>query len=137
MTTRETGNEFQKSQFERGRKRILFVEVNDIVEAKPCDGEPCAGTASTKSDECCRGIELLIELNEQLAWPQLVTLLERIESNHWKLAQKYGLSVHVVHSLEHLCCEPKILPRNEITIFLQSKIRISSVAVLGELARSA
>jgi hypothetical protein len=110
--------------------------LDKMERTKSCPEETCAKARSGESASLWDRARLT-ELNEHLSYPQLVTLLERIEANHWKLAKKYDLSVHVVHSLERLACENKILPRREIFVFLQSKIRFSPVAVSGKMARSA
>lgn len=69
-----------------------------------------------------RAIEYLVELSDSLSWNEIASLLQEIESNKYKLAKKYRISVHRVNSIEHLCTEQKKIPRCNVGNFVLSKL---------------
>jgi len=73
-------------------------------------------------DTTARAIERLQELSVDHRWIELRSCLNCLDSNHWKVARRYRLNVHVIHSLEHLCCERPLMMKAEIEEFLRVKI---------------
>jgi hypothetical protein len=73
-------------------------------------------------DTTARAIELLEELSRDHSWIELLSCLNCLDSNHWKVARRYRLNIHVTHSLEHLCCERRLMVKPDIDEFLRVKI---------------
>ena len=79
-------------------------------------------TTATSPETTARAIERLQELSRDHSWIELRSCLNCLDSNHWKVAHRYKLNVHVIHSLEHLCCERRLMVKPEIEEFLRVKI---------------
>jgi len=87
-------------------------------------------TTANSPDTTARAIERLQELSVDHSWIELRSCLKSLDSNHWKVARRYKLNVHVIHSLEHLCCERRLMVKADIEEFLRVKILEGSFSSL-------
>jgi hypothetical protein len=67
-------------------------------------------------------------LHEHLNYPRMVLLLQEIErqgthGNNWKLATRYGLSIHDLNAIRHWLFEEKVVIRPRVKRILRKKIK--------------
>lgn len=67
-------------------------------------------------------------LHEHLSYPCMVLLLADIEKqgktgNNWKLATRYGLSIHDLNAIRHWLFEERVVIRRRVKRILRTQIR--------------
>jgi len=79
-----------------------------------------------------RNFELdeLENLHERMNWPRIVLLLSDMEKhydsdNNWKLARRYGLTIHDLRAIRHWLFEPKVVIKGKVKRIVRAKIRES------------
>ncbi len=67
-------------------------------------------------------------LHERMNWPRIVLLLTEMErdykhGNNWKLARRYGLTIHDLRAIRHWLFEERVVIKSKVKSILRAKIR--------------